>query len=312
MTEFDVICLGYSATDYLGIVPHYPEVDTKMELLQFSKQGGGPAATASVTIARLGARVAFVGKVGDDDFGQFMIEELAKEGVDTNNIVIQPNAGSQFAFIVIERHTGKRTIFWSRSGVAPLQVEELDKDIITSCRVLLTDGHDTWASLQAAIWANEAGIPVVYDAGSVREASIELAEHTDALVASERFAREYTGQTDPAKAAQAMLSGRRKYSVVTLGENGCVYATQECVVHQPAFQVDVVDTTGAGDAFHGAFAYGILRGWSYREIVEFSSAVAALKCTKLGGRPGLPTLEGALSFLRERSDNPFWLEMAGK
>ncbi|MDI6828235.1 MAG: PfkB family carbohydrate kinase, partial [Armatimonadota bacterium] len=218
MAKFDVVCLGYSAVDYLGVVPHYPEEDTKMELLEFSKQGGGPAATASVTLARLGARVAFLGKVGDDDFGRFMLAELAKEGVCTDYVVVQKGASSQFAFIVIDRNTGKRTIFWTRSGVMPLQAEELNHEVITSCRVLLTDGHDTWAAVKAAELANEAGIAVVYDAGSVREASIELAEHTDALVASERFAREYTGKTDPNEAAQIMLSKRRRYSVVTLGE----------------------------------------------------------------------------------------------
>lgn len=306
MAEFDVICLGYSATDYLGIVPHYPEEDTKIELLQFSKQGGGPAATASVALARLGARVAFVGKVGDDDFGKFMLAELAKEGVCTEHVIIQKGASSQFAFIVINRHTGKRTIFWTRSGVTPLQPEELNSNVLTSCRVLLTDGHDTWAAVKAAKLANEAGIPVVYDAGSVREASVELAEHTDALIASERFAREYTGKKDPQEAAQVMLSGRRRYSVVTLGERGCVYATNEGTFHQPAFKVNVIDTTGAGDVFHGTFAFGILNDWPYREIVEFSSAVAAMKCTKLGGRPGIPTLMEALSFLRKRSENPFW------
>lgn len=309
VSEFDIICLGYSATDYLGIVPRYPEIDTKTELLEFSKQGGGPAATASVTVARLGARVAFVGKVGDDDFGRFMIAELERERVNTRNILIQPNSSSQFAFIVIDRDTGKRTIFWTRSGVSPLRPEELSKDVITSCRVLLTDGHDTWASLQAAIWANEAGIPVVYDAGSVREASLELADHTDALVASERFAREYTGKSNPEEAAKMMLSGRRKYSVVTLGEKGCVYATETGVHYQPAFRVRTVDTTGAGDAFHGAFAYGILKNWPYAEIVEFSSAVAAMKCTKLGGRPGLPTLHEVLAFLSEHSNNQFWKQI---
>lgn len=311
MEPFDIIGIGYSAVDYLGIVPRYPELDEKMELLEFSKQGGGPAATAMATVGRLGGRASYVGKVGDDDFGRFMLDELAKDGIDTDHVVVQRGAASQFSFIVVDRETGKRTIFWTRSDIASLLPEELDRAHILSTRVLHVDGHDVPAAISAAGWANEAGIPVVYDAGSVRDRSDQLVARTDFLVASKRFAGQFTGEEDAEKAARLMLGGRRKLAAVTLGEDGCVYATTEGTFRRPAFEVDVADTTGAGDVFHGAFSYALSREWPHAEIVEFASAAAALKCTKLGGRAGIPTLSQALDFLRTRSASALWTNLSG-
>ena len=304
--EYDVVGVGYCAVDYLGIVPRYADLDTKMEMSPFIKQGGGPAATAMVTVARLGGRASYVGKVGDDDFGRFMLDQLALEGVDTSQVGIEPGAESQFAFIVVDGETGKRTIYWTRSGVPSLRPDEVKREHILSAKVLLVDGHDIQAAIEAAGWANEAGIPVVYDAGTARENTDLQFERTNYLAASRLFASAFTGENDPEKAARAMLGGRRKLSAVTLGDEGCVYATSDGLFHQPAFKVDTVDTTGAGDVFHGALAFGVLRDWPIPEIVEFASAVAAMKCTALGGRTAIPTLPQALTFLRERSANPFW------
>ncbi len=310
MAMFDVVGIGYSAMDYLGIVPRYPELDEKLQMLEFSKQGGGPAATAMATVGRLGGRASYVGKVGDDDFGRFMLTELEKDGVNIDRVVVQHGAPSQFAFIVVDGETGKRTIFWTRSGIDPLLAEELDRDHILSARVLLVDGHDAAAAIAAASWANEVGIPVVYDAGSVRDGSEELAARTDFLAASCLFARQLTGEEDAERAGRLMLGGKSKLAAVTLGEEGCVYATSEGTFRQPAFEVDVVDTTGAGDVFHGALSYAVSHGWPYAEIIEFCSAVAALKCTKLGGRAGIPSLPRTLDFLRARSENRFWVDVS--
>lgn len=303
---FDVVGIGYTATDYLGIVPRYAEIDTKMEMSPFIKQGGGPAATAMVAVSRLGGRASYVGKVGDDDFGRFMLEQLAIEGVDTSQVTVAPGAESQFAFIVVDGGTGKRTIYWTRSGVPSLRPDELDREHVLSAQVLLVDGHDIQAAIEAAGWANEAGIPVVYDAGTAREYTDILLDRTNYLAASKLFASAFTGECDPDRAARAMFGGRRKLSAVTLGNEGCVYATSDGTFHQPAFEVDTVDTTGAGDVFHGALAYGVFREWPIPEVVEFASAVAAIKCTALGGRTAIPSLPQALGFLRDRSGNPFW------
>jgi len=303
---FDVIGIGYSATDYLGIVPAYPELDTKMEMSPFIKQGGGPAATAMVTVARLGGRASYVGKVGDDDFGRFMLDQLALEQVDTSQVAIARGAESQFAFIVVDGETGKRTIYWTRSGVPSLTVDEISREHVLSGKVLHVDGHDIEAAIEAAGWANEAGIPVVYDAGTPRPKTDRLVERTDYLAATRAFARGLTGEDDPERGARALLTGRRKLSAVTLGDEGCIYVTSEGTAYQPAFKVDTVDTTGAGDVFHGAISFGVWKGWPIPRLVEFACAVAAMKCTALGGRTAIPTLPQTLDFLRERSENPFW------
>ena len=308
MKPFDVVGLGYSAVDYLGIVPRYPCLDEKMLITEFAKQGGGLTATAMVTVTRLGGRASYIGKVGGDDFGRFIIEELEKDSVDTGRVVVDPSVTSQFAFIAIDQATGKRTIFWTQSGVM-LHPEEIKKGDILAGKVLHVDSHYPKAALQAVTWANEAGIPVVMDAGTMREGSIEIAERTDALITSTLYARQFTGQDDPEKAAQMMFNERRLVSGVTLGDQGCVYVTKDGAFHQPAFEVDVVDTTGAGDVFHGAISFGLAKGWPVPRIMEFAAAVAAIKCTKLGGRAGIPSHTEAVAFLRARSSNRVWQDV---
>jgi sulfofructose kinase len=294
---YDVVGVGYCAVDYLGIVPTYPGLDEKVRLTEFARQGGGLIATAMATVGRLGGRASYIGKIGGDEFGRFTIEELDSDHVDTKHVVVDPSGVSQFAFIAVDQETGKRTIFWTPSGVM-LEPEEIRREDVLAGKVLQVDGHYPRAALQAATWANEAGIPVVMDAGTMREGSIEIAEKTDALITSALYARQFTGQDDPETAARVMFNERRLVSAVTLGDQGCVYVTSDGAFHQPAFTVDVVDTTGAGDVFHGAFSFGLAKGWPVPQVMEFAAAVAAIKCTKLGGRAGIPTLPQVIAFLR--------------
>ncbi len=296
MKKYDVVGVGYCCVDYLGIVPRYPALDEKVKLVDFSVQGGGITATAMVTVERLGGRASYIGTVGDDDFGAFVIEDLARDGVDTAHVGVQPGAATQFAFIAVDHDTGKRTIFWTTPSVK-LSASDIRRDDVVAGRVLHTDAHFPEAAVQAAMWANGADIPVVMDAGSMREGSAELIERTDCLITSALFARQFTGADDPAEAARAMFGGRRKLCAVTMGEAGCVYVTSEGTFHRRAFGVDVVDTTGAGDVFHGAFSFGLSRGWDFHEAIRFASAVAAIKCTKLGGRAGIPSMARVQEFL---------------
>ena len=286
--KFDVIGLGYSAVDYLGIVPHLPDLDSKLEMVEFSRQGGGPAATATVTAARLGAATAFVGHIGSDDFGDFMVGEFDKEGVDTSHVVRCEGTSSQFSFIMVDRKTGKRTIVWTRSEIPPLDPACLDKDFLTSCKVLHLDRHEIPAAIRAAQWVREAGGIVSMDAGTYKPEVDDLLPHVHVLIGSYRFARDATGELDPSACARLLLEDRR-IAGVTCGEDGSFFATQDDEFHVGAFEVEVVDTTGAGDVFHGAFAYGLSQEWDARRCAVFASAVAALKCMKLGGRAGIPT-----------------------
>jgi ribokinase len=271
-----------------------------MEMLDLTQQGGGLAATAMVTVSRLGARAAYVGKVGDDALGRFVVAGLEREGVNAEHCVIEPGGSARFAFIVVDREKGTRTILWSRKGVAALEERELDLASVLSTRVLLVDAHEPAASVAAARAARKAGIRVVLDAEKVDAVNKELVKLADTVIVPANFARELTGERSPEGAGDRMQRELGGTVVITAGVDGSFYADGTGRFHQPAFGVEVVDTTGAGDVFHGAFAFALLHDWTARERAAFASAVAALKCRKLGGRPGIPSLAETFAFLSGR------------
>ncbi|UCF05726.1 MAG: sugar kinase [bacterium] len=297
---FDVVGLGYTALDYLGIVPHLPERDRKLELKRFLIQGGGPTATAMVTVRRLGLSSAYIGKVGDDGFGKRMIEELAAEGVDTAGVLVEPGADSQFAFIMVDETTADRTILWTRGSVSGIRADEVDTHLITSARALLIDDLEPEAAAVAARTARGKGIPVLIDAGSLRSGVRELLPLCDYIVASEVFAAQIAGGIDVSEALERLYSFGPKAVVVTRGRAGCVAFDGTDTIEAEGFTVEAVDTTGAGDVFHGAFLFAVLQGWNLYEMCVFANAVAALKCRRLGGRAGIPDITEALVFLEER------------
>jgi sugar/nucleoside kinase (ribokinase family) len=296
--RFDVIGLGSCAVDLLGIVPSFPKPDTKNKMIRLVQQGGGPVGTALVTLARLGAKVSFVGKLGDDEFSRFAINEFTQEEVDTSGIVKEEKAGPYFAFVVVDEKKGSRTIWWTDQMVCRLKKKELSKDFITSCRILHLDEYDLPAALLAATWAKEKGIKTVLDAETPqKEELLSLVKLTDFLIVPEEFALGFSGATNVEKATEFFLKRGPGVVGVTQGKRGSLIRTKEKSFFQPAFNVPVVDTTGCGDVFHGGFIYGILKNWPIEVTAEFASAVAAIKCKKLGGRAGCPSFEKVKDFL---------------
>lgn len=297
--NYDVAGLGVCAVDYLGIVPYYPKVDTKIEMIEFTKQGGGLIGTALVTLARLGAKVCYIGKLGDDEFSKFVIDDFKKENVETKHIVIESGCSPYFAFCFIEQKTGRRTILWTRKNVSNINQNEIDCKVIESSRYLLVSPHDFNAAVFAAKYAKQCNTKVVADVEIVIPEIDKFLDLVDILIPSEEFAIKYTGEKDFIEAAKKLfLSKKHEIVVVTAGAKGCVVVTKKCTFIQPAFKVKVVDTTGAGDSFHGAFIYGLLQKWNLKKVARFASAVAALNCRKLGGRAGLPTLREVTEFLK--------------
>ena len=307
MTDrFDVVGVGYTALDYLAVVPHLPDENRKLEIGEFLIQGGGPTATALVTASRLGLGAAFIGKIGDDGFGRSMIAELGEEGVDVSRVVVERGGRSQFAFIMVDGSTAARTILWTRGSLGPFTADDVDCALVERARALLIDSLEPGAALAAARTAVEAGVPVVIDAGTLREGVRELLPLCDYIVASELFAEQISDGGDHIAALERMMEYHPEAAVVTLGERGCVALTGEGLLELPGFDVEAVDTTGAGDVFHGAFVFGVLEGWDIERICVFSNAVAALKCRRLGGRAGIPDLAEAMSFLgSEAPDTDF-------
>ena len=303
-----VVGIGQCALDYLFIVDCFPAPDTKKEVIEWAVCGGGPVATALVGLSKLGIKSSFYGIAGDDESGKKIEDSLLSNGVNVRGLMRRPKSSSQTAFIAVEKGSGRRTIFWKRPSGSPLKPEEIPEDFLHNTDFLLLDGLMTEVSLYAAEKAREKHIPVMLDAGRVREGMRELASVSDYVVASDEFGRDLVKENNtpldsavyrPEDALLHMKSFGAKACTLTIGAKGSLTLTGGEIFHTPALTIDVIDTTGAGDVFHGGYIYGLLQKWGIREVVRFATAFASLKCRKLGGRAGIPGLEEVMAFLRK-------------
>jgi ribokinase len=286
-----VVGIGQCSLDYLFVVESYPPPDTKKEVIEWIVCGGGPVATALVSLSRLGVNCSFHGITGDDESSKKIEESLQIENVNVQRLLKRPNSNSQTAFIAVEKGTGKRTIFWKRPSGEPLKPEEIPDSFLDNADFLLLDGLMMEASIFAVKRAREKNIPVMLDAGKIREGMLELASICDYVVASEEFGNDLIKDDNPEKALLHMKSFGAKACTITLGGKGSITLTDKEIFHIPTFKVDVVDTTGSGDVFHGGYIYGLLQKWNIKDVIRFATAFASLKCRKLGGRAGIPSLE---------------------
>jgi len=297
---FDVVGVGINVIDYLFRIPRFPEPDTKSDAIGAATQGGGLTATALVACARLGLRTRYIGKFGGDQIGRLAREELAAEGLDLGASVVAAGVPHRLSIVLVEEGTGHRTIIRHIDPRIWLRPEELTRDAVCAGRLLHLDGYEGDAAIQAARWAREAGIPVSVDAERFTQRREELFRLTDILIVAQRFGQEVTGHGDVGAILEAMHRLGPRVVGLTRGEHGSVLSVGGERIEAAGFRVDVVDTNGAGDVFHGAFVYGVLQGWEAGHILLFANAVSALKCTRLGGRTGIPSRDEALAFLRAR------------
>ena len=300
--QIDVVGLGQCSLDLLGQVGQYPDLDQKAELSSLLVQGGGPVATALVTLARLGVSVAMVGAAGADDFGRQIRDGLIAESVDCSFLTQNTGDSSQVAFVAVDAH-GHRNIFWHRGNAVPDIADLYELLLASSVKVLHLDGLHLMQAVTAAKMARSMNVLTVLDAGTMRPGVDRLLPLIDHLVVSESFARQITGRHDP-QSALRLLAGHGAAGVtITCGESGSVsIGPAGSVFHQPAFKMDAVDTTGCGDVFHGGYIYGLLQGWEIRQTVRFAAACAALKTRAIGGRTAIPDLPEVEAFLRTRGD----------
>ena len=297
---FDVVGVGVNVIDYLFRLPHFPEPNTKMDALGATIQGGGLTATAMVACARLGLRTRYIGKFGGNEIGRMAREELLSEGLDLAGSVVAKGVPNRFCVVLVEEGSGHRTIIRERAPRIWLTPSDLTREAVCAGRALHLDGHEGDAALQAARWAKQAGVLVSMDAEEPTQRREELFPLTDVLIVSQRFARAITGKTAPMDILRVLAGLGSACVGLTLGEAGSALLYRGEIVEAPGFLVDVVDTTGAGDVFHGAFLYALLQGWEARDILVFANAVSALKCTRLGGRTGIPRVNEVHAFLRAR------------
>lgn len=307
MATLDIVGLGLSTLDVLMRLKDMPTWERPGALSDFALEGGGPVGTACVAAARLGARVGFVGTAGNDLVAELKLRSLRQDGIDLSRLVVRQQPETQLIMVYVHEETGERAFGTVRRALpyAPLQVEELDRDYITSAEYLHLDGTHPEAALQAARWMHEAGKQVCLDGSKTSGRPISpqmaaLVAETDILICGSGFGRSATGQADLWAAGEAMLALGPRIVVQTEGADGSYTVTATERFHVPAFDVPVVDTTGAGDVFHGAYLVGLLRGWDLHTVALFATAVSALKCCKLGGRSGIPTFDEVLAFLRQR------------
>ena len=299
---FDVVGLGCACVDFLGVVPYMPGLDDEIQMLAASRQGGGEVATALVALARLGSTASYVGQIGDDPSGDLISTEFEQYGVDTSHLLVERGATSQTSIVLVDDKSGKRTILGVPFTAAEIAPDQIRPGFVEEARYLLLDGTARQAALEAARRARGDGIPVVLDADVLAlDSEIELLLNlTDILIPSKSFSQRFTGTEDVEKAIGTFRAFGASIVLITLGEEGCVCYADGDTFHTPIFEVDVVDTTGAGDVFHGAFIHGLLQDWQLAQTVEFAAAVAAIKCAKLGGRAGIPDAAETAEFLAGR------------
>jgi len=291
----DVLCIGHAAYDLTMSVDHHPLLsDEKLQATSMQSCGGGPAANAAVQVARLGGSASFCGYLGNDLYGDVHVAELEDEGVDLSMLVrgAYPSSISQ----ILSKPDGARSLVNYKGDTPWLTVDAVDIPALNP-KVILFDGHEPLVSEKIIDWALGEEIPTVLDAGSLHRGTEALVMKADYLVASEKFARQFCSMDDMTEALE-QLTDQRDNVVITLGDEGGLWARGGESGAFPAFKIDAVDSTGAGDAFHGAFALGIVQGMGWQALLRFASAAGALTCTRLGARTGLPTEPEAAQLLK--------------
>jgi sulfofructose kinase len=303
---FDLLGIGLNATDTLILVEHFPAYAGKVPFTREMLSPGGQVASAMVAAAKLGLRVKYIGTVGDDERGRVQLASLRETGINLDDVEVRANCANQTAYIVIDQSTGERTVLWSRPDCLRLQPESITHEKIAGARMLHIDAHDTPAVGKAARIARTLGIPVTVDVDTIYHGFDQVLGSIDYLVASSEFPGQWTSERDPFRALQLIQEeyGMR-VAAMTLGAHGALARADGRFHYSPAFVVNCLDTTGAGDVFHGAFCYALLEGMSLGETLEFSNAMAALNCTRVGARGGIASAHEARALIEraERRSN---------
>ncbi len=296
-----VVGIGATVFDTLMVMDAYPIEDTKLQVAETKMQGGGPCATALVASAKLGISAAYMGTVGDDYFGRFMLQDLEKWGVDTKCVRIAPGLVSFHSVVFLNRQSGTRTCLWNKGTVEAPTTSELHLDVLGHARILHLDGHMLDAAIYAADFCRKAGVKVSLDAGGTYPGIADLLSRVDYLIPSEEFALKMTGANTATDATTKLHdSYMPELVVVTQGDRGGILCDAKGVRRYRSFNVEVVDSNGSGDTFHGAFLAGKLYGMNNDAACEYASAAAAIKCTRLGARDGMPSDAECRAFLHER------------
>jgi sulfofructose kinase len=300
----DIVGVGLNATDTIIRLPHFPAFNSKVEFRVSEILPGGQVATAVTACAHWGLKARYVGKIGDDPAGILQQSEMRKSGIEAHWIV-EPNCQSQSSFILVDEITGERTVLWKRDARLELLPAEIQREWVVQARLLHVDGHDCAGATEAARWARSARIPVTADLDNLYPGVEALLENVDYAIASKEFHTRLCGESDPLVSLPVVASrfGSR-LTAATLGADGVLAWDGARFHYSPAFVIKPVDTTGAGDVFHAAFAYALLRGDDLPRSLEFSCAAAGLSCLGMGARGGIASLKEIGELIRNGRRRP--------
>jgi len=293
----DIIGLGQVTVDEIYILQFIPKIDEVVFVKKRVKQQGGMVTTALKTISRLGGSVEFIGGIGDDDNGKYVLDVFRDGNIDIKQVEIFKNQATAYSVILVDKKTGKRTII-NNPGVQKVDLKLKIPDI-TGAKIIHLDGSWFETAVETARLAREKGITVSIDLSPSNYDSkvFELIKLCNYIIVPWKFAKYHTLKTTPLMAGRKLLKYGPDAVIITKGGNGSLVISEDKEFKIPAFQVSVKDTTGAGDSFHGGFLFGLIKNYNLKEAVVFASAVAALNCTKIGGQGGLPTFQEVKKFL---------------
>ncbi len=301
-----IVGIGANVFDNLITVPHYPKEDTKLRASIVKECGGGPCGTGLVTATKLGESAAYIGALAKDSGGEFLLKDMLRFGMDVSLVDMIDNASSFASYVILSEDTASRTCVFTKDNLPCFTIDEKKADAIAKAKVLMVDGNELENAVKGAKIANQNKTAVLYDAGGLYDGVEELLPLTDILIPSEEFALGHTGCTSTEDAAKKLYElYKPRVVIITCGiKGGIIYDGKELTAY-PSFKVEAVDSNGAGDVFHGAFAFAYSKGYDYYKSSVFSSAVSAIKCTRLGARDGVPEFSEVIEFLKERGFNEF-------
>ncbi len=303
-SKFDIIGIGVSALDFLYIVDRFPAGNTVQQAVESKIQGGGPVATAMVAAAKLGARTAMVDVLGDDICGDMIIREFRDHGVSTEFLSIADGEESSIASVMVNRDNGERSIVFTPGSASEIPVMDIPPEILCGTKIIHINGRHINSCLRICETADEYEVKISFDggAGRYREELDRFIPLTDIFIAAKNFTDSFTGETDIKWAAEYILNKGPELVVITDGINGSwIYTEAGESFHQPAYIIDnVIDTTGCGDCYHGAFLYCLINELDLKEAASFASAAASLNTQALGGRTALPDACDVNKFLEDQ------------
>ena len=290
--EWDVVGVGANSVDFVHLLPGYPQPFGSFAKMKIQRQEilcGGQMATAMCACAGFGLRAKYVGVTGTDDNGRRVRRELEQRGIELTDLIIR-DAQNQFAVILVNESDGERIVLWDRDEKLMMRPRDIPADAISRARLVHVDDVDQDAAIFAAGLGRTHGAVVTSDIDRLTERTSELIAAVTIPIFAEHVPTRLTGINDQEQALSAMRQSHHRLVCVTLGERGAIALDDGGMHVAPAFHVDAVDTTGAGDVFRAAFIYALLRNWSTPDMLRFANAAAAVSCTRLGALGGIPAL----------------------